>query len=484
MSWAAVGGAVAATVVGHALADDGGGGNVTTQTQQTSANPFAVGGGLFGAQFGPNVTPGLMQAITNRELGLPPPGFAQNFNTSGVFNNQGGEFLQHTQGAPITGDGLLTPVGASTEAAPIDAATREAIRKMANEQVKTGTKEVRTRKVGAGPASRYGSLNRLIISPEEIRQQYNFSNEDVFGKRGITRNDIRGFGITDDLQVEELFGEFGGFGAVNDFTSGGGGAGGGNVGRGSNAGGFALDLAITDPQLLEAQNLGLFGGNAALQAALDSPTAALAGDLGLQFMNQVGSTNPMDIAQSQFDLLNPILQQQQQEDFLGQEARLRSQGRLGSTGSLSGQAQQNALFDAQNDAERQLLFDSLGQGLATQAQNASLGAMFSQLDPTIRGQFQGLGTNFLNIPLTLQDAMLRQAQVGGGLAGATNTGNLTQPGFNAQQAIGAGLLNSGIQGLTGSLSTAFNQPSSTLINRPIAQPGQFDSGPFPGTVGR
>jgi len=467
MSWAAVGGAAASAVIGGMMSKDSGG-DTTAQSQQTHANPFAVGGGLFGAQFGPNVTPGLMQAITNRELGLPPPGFAQNFNTSGVFNPNN---IPHTQGAPITGDGLLTPAPAPTEAAPIDAAIREAIRKMANEQVKTGTKEVRTRKVGAGPASRYGT------SPEEIRQQYNFSNEDVFGKRGITRNDIRGFGITDDLQVEELFGEFGGFGAVNDFTSGG-----GNVGRGSNAGGFGFDLAITDPQLLEAQNLGLFGGNAALQAALDSPTAALAGDLGLQFMNQVGSTNPMDIAQSQFDLLNPILQQQQQEDFLGQEARLRSQGRLGSTGSLSGQSQQNALFDSQNDAERKLLFDSLGQGLAIQAQNASLGSMFSQLDPSIRGQFQGLGTNFLNIPLTLQDAMLRQAQVGGGLAGATNTGSLTQPGFNARQAAGAGLLNSGIEGLTDSLSSAF-QPSSTF-NRPTVTSTQFDSGPFPGTAGR
>jgi hypothetical protein len=211
---------------------------------------------------------------------------------------------------------------------------------------------------------------------------------------------------------------------------------------------------------LQALNqLGLDQSGLFFNMAADSESAARAGELGLNFLNQLGETDPMEIAQSQFNLLNPILQQQQEQDFLDFEQRAFSQGRMGST---AGARDLNALTDAQTDAERKLLFDSLGQGMASQAQTANLAATMAQLDPAIRGAFQGIGQGFLNIPMELQNQMLRQAQVAGGLSGATNTGTLTTPStsVNPMQAMGAGLLNSGIQGLTNSIPGLF-QGSNT-----------------------
>jgi hypothetical protein len=236
--------------------------------------------------------------------------------------------------------------------------------------------------------------------------------------------------------------------------------------QGSQGGQLGLNMSITDPQLQALSDMGLFQANSFFSQAGDNEAADLAGVLGLDFLGQVGSSDPMDVARSQFDLLNPILQEQQMRDQLEMENRLFQQGRLGSSGTLSGQSDLNALFDSQLDAERRLLFDSLGQGMAVQAQNASLGATLSQLNPTLRGLFQGIGGNALNIPLGIQAAMLQQAQVAGGLSGATNTGTLTQPGLNIEDSIGAGLVNSGVQGLTNSIPGLFNSGSSIPANAP------------------
>ena len=214
---------------------------------------------------------------------------------------------------------------------------------------------------------------------------------------------------------------------------------------------------ISNPQLQEINRQGLFGANDFLTRARQGDNAQFFEDQGRGFLDALGSSNPMDVAQSQFNLLNPILQDQQNQDFLGQEQRLFAQGRLGGAGELSGQAQQNALFDAQNDAERQLLFDSFGQGLQAQQQQYNIGAGLTNLGGAQRSNDFNLGQGFLQIPLELQNAMQRQQQIASGVSG----GNITQTqggaGFNPVQTVGAGLLNSGVQGLTNTANDFFSQ---------------------------
>lgn len=228
-----------------------------------------------------------------------------------------------------------------------------------------------------------------------------------------------------------------------------------------------LNMSIVDPTLQAINAQGLFGAQSMFDQAMNNPNAAMAGDLGGMFMQQLmdQGNSPMALAENQFNLLNPILQNQQNQDYLNLESRLFGQGRLGAT---SGSNDMNAFFDAGNDATRKLLYDSLGLGMASQAQNASLAGMFSQLDPSLRGQYQQLGSGFLNIPLSLQQAMLNQTQIAGALSGANTVGSLTPPGLNPAGAVGAGLLNSGVQGLTNAIPGLFNSAGqSPWTNNPI-----------------
>lgn len=226
-----------------------------------------------------------------------------------------------------------------------------------------------------------------------------------------------------------------------------------NVGLNANSrtrhGTFQATGDLGDIQQTSLDQAGLFSG-----MAQNNQTADLASQLGLDFLNQVRSTSPFDVAQNQFDLMSPLLNNQFNQDNLDLESRLFAQGRLGGTG---GSNQQNALFDSQNDSRRQLLFDSLSQGLATQQQNANLGIAFGQLDPQLRGLFQGLGTNSLNNALNINQAGLNQFSTLATAAGGGSTGG---GGINAGQAIGAGLLNSGVNGLTGLFNGTNQTPSS------------------------
>jgi hypothetical protein len=206
-----------------------------------------------------------------------------------------------------------------------------------------------------------------------------------------------------------------------------------------------------DPQLQQLQQSGLFGAQQFMNQAQTNPNAALAGQLGEGFLGQLGTFNPMDVAQQQFGLLNPMLQEQFTQDRLGQESRQFAQGRLGSTG---GAQDVQAMLGAQEDARRNLLFESYGQGLQGQQHLFNLGSGLSQLDPQLRGLFGNLANQALNVPLSLQQAGLNQAQIAGGLAG----GAQFQPQQSMGQALGAGLINSGVQGLTGMAQGLFSPP--------------------------
>ena len=223
----------------------------------------------------------------------------------------------------------------------------------------------------------------------------------------------------------------------------GGGGGGGGGGRGKQG----LQLGF-DPRLEAIIGQSLGGASQFFDRAINNQTADLAGQLGFDFLSNVQPGVFLDIAQNQFDLVSPILQQGFDEGNLDFEARQLAQGRLGST---AGQRDANARFDSQNDALRLLLADSLQQGLSTQAQQVALGTQLSQFDPALRGLFGQLGANFVNTPLAIQDAALRNAALGGSLAGANTSGVVSQNNPSLGQQLGAGLINSGIEGLTGAL---------------------------------
>jgi hypothetical protein len=194
---------------------------------------------------------------------------------------------------------------------------------------------------------------------------------------------------------------------------------------------YNLTNNITDPRLQEISDNGLTGAAKFFNEAMNSQNAATAGRMGNDFLNQIGSTDPMEVAQRQFDLMNPLLREQQQQDLYGLESRLFSQGQMGSGGFAPGQHSMNAMFDANNDSRQKLLFDSLNQGMQTQNHVANMGSSLSQLDPQLRQQYQNLGQGMFNVPMSIQQQMLNQANVTGGLAGAANSADISQQQVNA-----------------------------------------------------
>lgn len=221
------------------------------------------------------------------------------------------------------------------------------------------------------------------------------------------------------------------------------------------------------PELQALNDASLAGSGLFLNRAQgDTGIAGQAEGLSADFLAQLGITDPMQIAQSQFDLINPMLQENQERDRLSQENRLFAQGRLGSTGGAN---DVNALFDSQADAERKLLFDSLNQGLASQSHLFNLGSGLAGLGQGQRTSDFNLGQGMLGIPLELQRAMMAQAQGAAGLSGNVQTGATGGGGgFNPLQTAGAGFLNTGINSVSqgiGDIFSGFGQgPGSNDIN--------------------
>ena len=101
-------------------------------------------------------------------------------------------------------------------------------------------------------------------------------------------------------------------------------------------------------------------------------TMALSGDLQAQYdalMGRAGQTgqqiqdlNPLELQQSLYDQQMGLLQPQQEQQTLDQEARLLQQGRLGSTG---GAGQMQALAEAQGQQRAGLLASSYGTAQQT-----------------------------------------------------------------------------------------------------------------------
>lgn len=209
-------------------------------------------------------------------------------------------------------------------------------------------------------------------------------------------------------------------------------------------------------------------GQATQLAGTTSPFTDQLTGLGQGFFNNV-QIDPTQIAQQQFDVLAPILDRQNQQQRLDQESRLFRQGRLGSTG---GAREVEALLNAQDDARRNLLFESFGQGLEAQRQNAALGLQFAQAAPQLQGMFGSLVNTPLSQILAMQGAGLDLARVAGGLSGGNITS--TNPNASTSQLFNQGLLQSGLQGLNTGIQQGFN----SFIQDQNDREAQQQSGPF------
>ena len=213
-----------------------------------------------------------------------------------------------------------------------------------------------------------------------------------------------------------------------------------------------VDFGINGPignlqdQLINSST-GLFG---------QSGNADIAGNLGAQFLNNVGSTDPLELQRALFSQISPQLIDQQQQDFLGLEGRLFGQGRLGSTG---GSRDLGTLFSEQEDARQRLLFDTFGQAQAAQNQQTNLGMALSQLDPQLRGLFSGIGNEQLAAALGIQQAADANFRTGAQIGGASRIAELNSGGADVSglfPQIGSGLMASGIDQIGSGVNNIFS----------------------------
>jgi hypothetical protein len=194
--------------------------------------------------------------------------------------------------------------------------------------------------------------------------------------------------------------------------------------------------------------------------AQSDPNAQLAGSMGYDFLSGMGNFDPMQIAQMQYEQFQPIMQGQFDQANLDMEGRQFAQGRLGSTGGAN---DFNALYDSQNDSNRALLFDSFGQGLNAQNQQYNIGSGLMSLDQQLQQGLFGMGSSALNNALGINTSALDTfrtlsgAQGGGGSSAGSG-------GYSPMQTVGQGLLNSGVNQISGAVGGLF-QPSG-VTNSP------------------
>ena len=125
-----------------------------------------------------------------------------------------------------------------------------------------------------------------------------------------------------------------------------------------------------------------------------------------------------NITQEQFNLLESLQQNQRQQATLGQEERLFSQGRLGSTGGIQ---EQRSLQDQIGQQQSQNMANAFGQGLSAQGQqfNQALGQSQQQLQQQLGlGQ---LGQGLFNTALAPEQALQNQIATFGSLAPSQTT---------------------------------------------------------------
>lgn len=167
-----------------------------------------------------------------------------------------------------------------------------------------------------------------------------------------------------------------------------------------------------------------------------------------QFLDQA-SGSAADAAQERFNILAPVLQDEANKAYLNLEDRLYNQGRLGSTGTLSGQADLEAFQKAREQASRQLLYDAYGQAANDQQRSLQLAAQAGSMYPQEVALYQSLAGQYLQPAIGLDTNALQLAQIFGGFAG--QQGTTSQQTTQEQQ----------LQSLLDALTQTSQQTSST-----------------------
>jgi hypothetical protein len=176
------------------------------------------------------------------------------------------------------------------------------------------------------------------------------------------------------------------------------------------------------------------------EMAKNDPGAQAMQQYGQDIFNNMQAWDPNQIAQMQYQNMQPIFQDEYNQQNLDMENRLFSRGRFGSD---VGALQQNALYDAQNDNNRKLYGDAFGMGLMANNQMYNQGANALAGSQGLISGWQTLGGNALNNVLNVQNA----ATGGFSALGGARGGNPGGGSYSPTQMVGAGLLNAGVQGL-------------------------------------
>lgn len=213
-----------------------------------------------------------------------------------------------------------------------------------------------------------------------------------------------------------------------------------------NSGDNSLITSLS-PEMYAIQNNAL--QQAGLFSGMQAPQFQQAQQLGSGYLDQLGTFDPMALAEQQYGLLSPIFEREQEQERKDLEAHLIAQGRLGSTG---GSEQQGSLSQAQGDTRRRALYDAYNQGIAGQNHLANLGMGLSQFAPQLQGMYAGLGQTYLNTPLAIQEAALAPVGMMGTLSGAGGTG-YNSPSFS--QSLGQGLMTQGVNQISSGVNGMF-----------------------------
>jgi hypothetical protein len=134
---------------------------------------------------------------------------------------------------------------------------------------------------------------------------------------------------------------------------------------------------------------------------------------GQGFLGQLGSFDPMQATQQQFDLMESIMNPIRKREQAGMEGQLLAQGRLGSTGGALTQQGQQQAFDM---SRQQQLFKAMQQSQQTQQHLA------------------GLGTGMIGQGIGIEQLPLELIGMGGQLGGLQAQAGAVQGGFLADAA--------------------------------------------------
>ena len=173
------------------------------------------------------------------------------------------------------------------------------------------------------------------------------------------------------------------------------------------------------------------------QMAMNDPGAQAMQQYGQDIFGNMQVWDPNQIAQMQYQNMQPIFQDEYNQQNLAMENRLFSRGQFGAD---VGAQQQNALYDAQNDQNRKLYGDAFGMGLQANNQMYNQGANALAGSQGLMSGWQNMGGNALNNVLNIQNSA-----TGGfsALSGARG-GNPGGGSYSPTQMIGAGMLNAGV----------------------------------------